>query len=183
MSIVKADYKKIVLNVLLFTFLIFFCNSGCLLDDTEKYIEDLESGNIMVKINATYQLGEKKERRAVPKLIKLLTNNPQKEIKLCIIEALGEIGENNSVEVLIEMLTETDKEIQIAAVVALGKIKDSQAVTPLLDVMTDKDIQLYAIAALGNIGDKKAVPALTKLLINKNKYVRYNSMMALKKIK
>ena len=132
---------KMILNILLLTFLILICNSGCLLNDTEKYIEDLHSENIMVKNNAIYYMGKYKEERAVPMLIRLLGDNQQKETRLCSINALGKIGDDRSVEALVEILRNTNKEIRIAAVEALGKIKNSKATKPLLNILADEDIR------------------------------------------
>ena len=174
---------KIILSILIFTFLIF--NSGCLLNDTEKYIEDLKSANVMVKKNAIYYLGDDEEKRAVPMLIELLNNDSSKEIKLSVTEALGKIGEVSSVDSLVLLLREKDKEIRIAAIEALGKLQDPKAVKPLIHILDDKndrDIELTAIWALGNTGDKSAIPALTKLLDDKDKYLRYNASQALKEI-
>lgn len=168
---------KVILSSLLFMFFIF--TFGC---NTETYLKNLKSENIKVKNDAVYQLGEKKEKSAVPVLIKLLTSDKCGETKLIVIEALGKIKESSSVNSLATVLSENDIKIKIAAIKALGKIKDSHAVQPLLNSLSDRDTQLFAIWALGNIGDRGAVPALTKLLGDNDQYVRYNASQALKKI-
>lgn len=171
---------KIILDILLFIFLIF--NFGCLSNDTEKYIKDLKSENITVRKNALYYLGKKKEKSAVPMLIEFLKDDQPKEIKLSAIDALGKICDSRSIDVLIGVLMEKDNDIRIAAVDALGKIRDPKAVKPLINILNDRDIKVIAIWALGNIGDKSAIPALTKLLDDQNKYLRYNAAQSLKKI-
>lgn len=174
---------KTILSVLILIFLIF--NFGCLSNDTEKYIEDLKSENIMVRKNALYYLGKKKEKTAVPMLIEFLKDDQPKETKLSAIEALGKICDSRSIDVLIGVLMEKDNDIRIAAVEALGKIRNPKAVKPLLNILNNKnnkDIRLTAIWALGNIGDNRAIPALTKLLGDQDNYVRYNAAQSLKKI-
>ncbi len=169
-----------ILSGLLALFL--FLNYGCSLNDTEKYLQDLKSENVMVRNNAIYYLGENKDKLAVPMLIGFLANDQPKKTKLISIEALGKIGEDTSVDALVNALKEKDNAIRMAAVEALGKIKDPKAVSPLINVLNNKDIKITAIWALGNIGDKSAVPALTTLLDDKDKYVSSNAAKALKKI-
>jgi len=171
---------KTIFKVLLFILLIF--NFGCLSNDTKKYIRDLKSENVMVRNNAIYYLGKKKEKRAVPLLIELLNNDQIKEIKLNAIESLGEIGEGSSVDALVNVLKEKDNDMRIAAVDALGKIREQKAVKPLINILSDRDIKVIAIWALGNIGGKSAIPILTRLLHDQDKYVRYNAAKALNKI-
>ena len=172
--------KKKILGGLLV--LILFLNYGCSLNDTEKYLQDLKSENVMVRNNAIYYLGENKEKLAVPMLIELLNNDQPKETRLNAIEALGKIEEAISVDPLVALLNEEDKEIKMAACDALGMIKNAKAAGPLIGILQDKDIQLTAIWALGNIGDKSAVPALTRLLNDQDKYVSSNAAKALKRI-
>ncbi len=169
-----------ILCILLFTFLISIF--GCLPKNTEEYIKDLKSENLMVRSKAIYHLGKKKKKGAVPILIDLLKHDQAKDIKISAIEALGKIGEETSVDELISVLKHNDNDIRIAACNALGNIRDPKAIRPLIRVLPDKDIQLSAIWALGNIGDQSAVPALSNLLNNQNKYVSYNAAQSLKKI-
>lgn len=168
---------KVILSSLLFMFFIF--TFGC---QTETYLEGLKSENIAVRNDAAYHLGEKKEKSAVPALIKLLTSDKHGETKLSVIEALGKIQEGSSVNSLVAALKENDIKIKIAAIEALGQIKDPRAVQPLLNTLSDTDTRLFAIWTLGNIGDRGAVPALTKLLGDHDQYLRYNASQALKKI-
>ena len=171
---------KTILGCLLAVFVIL--NFGCFSNNTEEYIEDLKSENVMVRNNAIYYLGKNKEKLAVPMLIELVNDDQPKETKLSIIEALGKIEGGRSVDALVGLLKEEDDEIRIAVVEALGKIRDPKASKPLINILSDKDVQHTAIRALGNIGDNSAVPALTKLLNDPDKYVSYNATQALKQI-
>ena len=168
------------IRVLLCTLMLF--NIGCVSNDTEKYLNDLESENVMVRNNAIDYLGENKEKLAVPMLIELLNNDQPKETKLMVIESLGKIGDSSSIDALVSALKEKDNEIRIAAVEALGKIKDPKAVKPLINVLNNKDIKITSLWAIGNIGDKSAIPYLTKLFDDQDEYVRYNASQSLKKI-
>ena len=171
---------KKILGGLLALFLFF--NYGCSLNDTEKYLQELKSENVMVRNNAICYFGKKRVKSAVPILIERLKDDMPKDTKKKSIEALGEIGEGSSIDILVTFLGEKDSEIRIAACNALGKIKNSKAVKPLINILNDEKIRLTAVWALGHIGDKSAVPALTKLLNDQDKYVCYNAAQSLKKI-
>jgi len=61
---------KKVLGVMLASFLIL--SLGCSFDQTEDYIRDLESENVVLRNEAIYYLGKEEEKSAVPLLIKIL---------------------------------------------------------------------------------------------------------------
>jgi HEAT repeat protein len=85
------------------------------------------------------------------------------------------------VEVLLDMLNDTDYGIRTIAVRFLGKIRDNRAVLPLIKLLKDKDKSLRAviISALGAIGDKRAVPDLIRCLKARNFTVRRNAFAAI----
>jgi len=60
-----------------------------------------------------------------------------KDIRLGIIEALGEIADPRSVEPLITLLENRDNEIRREAALALGAIGDPRAVGPLEELLRD----------------------------------------------
>jgi len=96
--------------------------------------------------------------------------------------ALGKIYKDDPVDVLIDVLKDSDKEIRIVAADTLGKIKDPRTVEHLIDVLSDKDLRITAIWALGNIRDRSAVPALTNLFNDQDEYVCYNVLQVLRRI-
>ena len=177
--------KAILSALISIIFIIFIISTGCILDNTEKYLNDLESENIMVRKNAIYYLGKEKVKSAVPKLIPLLKSSEPKEVKISTIEALGEIMEYSAVDALLDTLTEKDVDVKITAIQALGKIQDPKAAKSLTDILNNKDsehMRIITIWALGNIGDKIAIPTLTKLLGDPDDYIRYNAAQSLKRI-
>jgi hypothetical protein len=162
------------------TFVIF--NFGCASDESERYLHDLKSENITVVDNAIYFLAKEKDTRAVPMLRELINSERPKPFRLSAIQALGQIGEDSSVDTLIDVLNENENEIKLAAVEAIGKIKNPQAIKTLINLLENQDLRLTVIWALGNIGDYSAVPVMTELLDDEDKFVRYNAAQALKKI-
>jgi HEAT repeat protein len=73
-----------------------------------------------------------------------------KDIRLGIIEALGEIGDPKAVEPLIMLLEDRNNEIRWEAALALGAIGDTRAIGPLKGALKDRDryVRYGAAAAL-----------------------------------
>jgi HEAT repeat protein len=155
---------------------------GYFFDKTEKYLHDLQSGNVVAINKAMYYLGEDKKKDAVPVLIKLVNNEQPKTVRLSAMKALGKIYTRGIADALLGLLVKGEDKIQIAAVDALGKIKNKRATKPLISILSYKDSQLSVIRALGNIGDKSAVPALEKMVNDPDKFVSHNATLALKNI-
>jgi HEAT repeat protein len=89
----------------------------------------------------------------------------QTELRNACVDALGEIGDERAVDLLIEVVGGKDKRSRCHAAEALGKIGDKRAVESLLKLLKDKstDNRCYAAAALGELGEKSALPKLQKM--------------------
>lgn len=86
-----------------------------------------------------------------------------------IVKTLGEIGSDQAVDKICEMLQDPNEDTRIAAATALGSIGDKSAVGALCDALKrDDEASVHgAVAqALGNIGDKRAVDPLCTFLID-----------------
>jgi HEAT repeat protein len=69
------------------------------------------------------------------------------DVRQCVVEALGKIGDARAVEPLIAALTDSDGFIRVDAVKALGKIGDVRAVEPLIAALEGGHGRLRRIAA------------------------------------
>jgi hypothetical protein len=100
----------------------------------------------------------------------------------CVL--LGDVGDANTVGLLIETLRDQHKEVRRCAAEALGKIGDPQSVAPLINALRDSDeyVRQCVAAALGDIGDARAVDPLLEALNLQDKWVRYYVAEALGKI-
>jgi len=161
--------------------------AGCVFTDTERYISDLKSENVVAQRDAIFWLGEKKKKAAVSPLMDLLAIQRPKVIRLEAIIALGKIGASDPVDRLISILEETDNDILVAVIEALGKIEDPKAVKPIADLLTNNALRngaarITAIWALGNIGDRNAIPILTRLSGESDRFIAANASIALKQI-
>jgi hypothetical protein len=77
-----------------------------------------------------------------------------REVKLGIIEALGEIGDPRAVDPLIRELRDPSVEVRWEAALALGEIGDARGMTPLLAGLRDPDryVRYGTALALGKLG-------------------------------
>lgn len=168
---------------------------------TEGDLANLRSPNDAVKMEAIQKfsrregfplsllgrhLNQKTERKAVPIMVELLrSGNESEDIQLSILKAMGELGKRTQVSAssLIEKLRDGNPRIRLTAVESLGKIRDETAVPALIRLLDTETEKYPIIWALGEIGDKRAVPALNQLLASQDKYTRYNTDKALRKIR
>jgi capsular exopolysaccharide synthesis family protein len=187
----KRSFFRKILPVIFLTVLIL--SAGCskssnpyLNPAINDYLKSLKSSNVVIKRDAISKLGKLQVEEAVPELIKLL-NSDSAVIRPDLIDALGKIGDKAAVNPIMARLNDDSLRVREKAIESLGKIGDRKAAPPLISILEQKDKKsesevLIAIWALGNIGDKSAVYVLNSLLEDNNKYVRFNSTQALKKI-
>jgi HEAT repeat protein len=125
-------------------------------------------------------LGEAKEVRAVPHIIKMLDSS-QKEVRWNSVVALGKMGDSRALKPLIGQLGDRDSEMRANIIFALGEIGDPSVVEALTDSLTDRDSKVRAIAVstLAKIGDVKVVPSLMNALDDGSAGVRSEAVRAL----
>ena len=81
-----------------------------------------------------------------------------------IVEALGQVSDAKSVDVLTSALSDANVDIRKSATRALANIGGSHAVPPLLSALRDWQTRYIAAEALAKIGDRTAIPALVAVL-------------------
>ncbi len=121
-------------------------------------IELLEYGRNDAKICAIKALKKIKDRESAEPLMKVFYNYQGEEVRINILEALGEIGEPASVKMLIETLKGyggAGIRLRVAAAEALGKTGSADAIKPLEDtgnnVKESVELRDAARKALGQI--------------------------------
>jgi len=105
--------------------------------------------------------------------------------RLRAAEILGEIGDSEAVEYLIEALKDTDEAVRWNAAKALGKIRDNRAVDPLTDALedTDESVRRNAYEALGKLGDPKTKKRMVEGLKAREKNIRNQAAENLERMK
>lgn len=127
------------------------------------YIED-NAGARNSAIEALIRLG----KRSTVYLIEAF-NTPNKDVRKFIIDVLGELMDNRSLDLMLEAIRDEDENVSATAVEHLGKVGEPSVVDALLDILDRGDLwTAYPAAnALGRIGNKKAVPHLLQALKRK----------------
>ena len=131
----------------------------------EKLVQQLQSDNNDVVVNAARELGEMGNKLAVEPLI-LLFNNPNKSIQVrhSVAEALLRL-ESAPVEVaLLANLRHNDWHIRRNGAAILGQLRAEWAIQPLSQALRDAHptVRRTARAALRNIGTPESRKALAQ---------------------
>ncbi len=135
-----------------------------------QLIIDLSDSVPETRGTAAYQLGERRDPRAVEALIAALNDPYMKDSEYgpaaVAAAALGKIGDRRAVGPLIAALQGTAGGLRKSASRALAGLKDPRAVDPLIAALRDSsvDVRASAAAALGELQDLRAVEPLIAAL-------------------
>ncbi|MBI4680188.1 MAG: HEAT repeat domain-containing protein [Nitrospirae bacterium] len=127
-----------------------------------------EEENPEVKIEIIYLYGIKKYTRNMEFLNKALYNEIN-EISLAAIWALGEIGNEQAVKLLITGIKNIDHfhEHKVKGIIkVLKKIKDKKAIEVIIYQLKIKNIEGLMINILGEIKDSRAIKPMVEVLNN-----------------
>lgn len=108
---------------------------------------------------------------AIPYLIYDLEREQDLDVRLSIVNLLGDLRNDESYEVLLSLLPrETDVNILSAAVASVGKYRRASSIPTLLETLRGEDLWLkfHVVEALGEIGDRAALPAILPLYAEKS---------------
>ena len=97
-------------------------------------------------------------------------NDVDEFIRRAAVYTLGEIGNGQAAESLIQALNDI-KYVRRAATSALGEIDNPQAVDVLIQALKDKDNLYEVVKALGEIGSPKAVEPLIQVLNDEESWI------------
>lgn len=179
----RKQARRFLMSCMLVLPMCMVSSSGCKKDKGEDPISSLDSPNIVVRNDALHSLGKDKDESSVEAIVQVLRNKQHESTRLLAVNALGAIGSEDGAEVLIDLLKhDTSQEVRIAAAEALGHIKTTLAVDVLVEQLDNDALRPVCIWALGNIGGEESVAHLTTLLDHDDRFVRYNSMRALRQI-
>ncbi len=108
---------------------------------------------------------------AIGPIVALLRTESDIDVRLSLVNLLGDLRSSEAFDVLMEMLDrEQDINLASSIVSSLGKYRDAAALPTLLRVLRREDLWLkfHAIEALGEIGDRTALPAILPLYAEKS---------------
>jgi hypothetical protein len=145
--------------------------------EIKNYIQKLSNGE-----QSIYNALVACKYKAVPELIKALKNQ-NKQVRIMVITALGEIGSPDAISPLSDLLSkETRWDVRTSVIFALSNF-GKQGVPTLIQALKDKDshIRYQAANALDEIGSdaKNAISALNDAVKDENIHVRFAATKAL----
>jgi HEAT repeat protein len=118
---------------------------------------------------------------AVEALIETLTPGRRNRARKGALAALGQVGGERVLDVVIGASLDEDSKVRRSAATALGEIDGERAVAALTQALKDKDdwVAVEAATALRKIGDERAVDNLILALKHNNGFVRRDAVKAL----
>jgi HEAT repeat protein len=107
----------------------------------------------------------------VPMIVQRLRRRPDVDVRLSLVNLLGDLRSDDGFNVLRETLEdETDVNVASSIISSIGKFRDAAAIPHLMRVLQREDVWLkfHAVEALGEIGDRAALPAVLPLYAEKS---------------
>ena len=118
---------------------------------------------IRVRAAAAFALGEYRDKRAVPGLIKALADDGI-EVRLAAAGALGSTGDPRALPPLRTRIGDKDEEVRAAALLALADLGDTASVA-VISLRLVEDIKVpVRVAACAALGRLKAVTAIPRMV-------------------
>ncbi len=106
-------------------------------------------------------------REALPVLKKILSSEPDPELRAASSVALARLGDPEALRILLAALSDRNQYFRMSAVMSIGHLRDMAAIEPLIELYESQGVndELKAIicVALGNIADPSPEPALKKI--------------------
>jgi HEAT repeat protein len=156
-------------------------------DYPEKLVELVtEDPNANVRAAAAKALGTLRYRKAVPQLVKAL--NDEEWVCFSVLEALGELKEESSIDSIAGLLNSNSEAIRFAAIETLGKIGSSRAKPYLMEYASraDEIERNAALKSLIQIGDIPSLLGISDSLISmlregewEEKYIAMKGLVSL----
>ncbi|GAB4258568.1 MAG: hypothetical protein Kow0092_06270 [Deferrisomatales bacterium] len=142
-------------------------------------LELLDQADEAAAVDCIYLLGEIRDRRAIPSLIRNL-DDPRPAVRRHAVTALLRIGSSRSVEAVLARMSRQDKDLRQFIADALLRHGRS-ALEPLARALETDDAPLRREAAylLGELGDPAGAAALRGALADPDVGVRRNAAYAL----
>ena len=134
-----------------------------------------------VRAQAAESLGNLRDRKATPALIKAL-GDKNRNVRASVIVAFGYLRDRSAVEPLINYYkTEDDLGLRISALNVLGVLGDARALPLMIQTLKDKNARIRTIAAqaLGRLRKPEATKPLLEAAKDPDRNVRLYSVRSL----
>ena len=146
---------------------------------TEHVIELLDDPSDIVRRYAVEVLIRLQDRRSVPRLAQAAKEDGDWWVQERAIEALGELGDQRSTPVLVNLLTR--RELHWVCVEALGRLGDPRAVPYLGQLLKggSQEFRIEVLGALEGIGTPEIVDEVRKVAEDVDRPVRERALAIL----
>jgi HEAT repeat protein len=110
--------------------------------------------------------------------------DPDKNVRLAVVEAIGELRNTEAVPVLSQCLHDAHWEVRCAAAAALALLGERSTMPLLVEAMgdSDADMRVAAADALGMVGDVEAIEPLILAQLDPEMRVRQAALKALVRV-
>ncbi len=137
-----------------------------------------------VRAAAAASLGDLKQPQVLEDLLQSYRQETEWLVQFSIIAALGELGNVEAFDTLVEALTQGSDLTRTAAAAAIGDLGDARGIEVLQNYLTDEDWQLrYRVClSLEKIGGEAARPGLEQLTQDPVEQVATQAQEALQKL-
>jgi len=112
---------------------------------TDDLVADLSSRAWELRRDACEDLGQRREKRAVPYIVNLLRDTVG-AVRYAAVQALGMIGGDEIVQPLLDCLADTDFGDHAPVLEAIGNMRRAEAIPYLLTFLRDPDPMIRGIA-------------------------------------
>jgi HEAT repeat protein len=129
-------------------------------------------------------LSEIESSESLP-LFESLIDHDDRLVATAAIDALGKMGSEASVALLLARLDDPDYEEQLKPqlILALGSVGSAAAVDPLVGILENREQErvwrMYALDSLGKIGEERALPAIKAVFSERDALIRAYAASAL----
>jgi HEAT repeat protein len=124
----------------------------------------VEASDAAIVSDGAQILGRRRCAAALPHLAQL-AKGPDDNVAMAAIEAIGRIGGEGAIDLLIAAIQSGSFFRAFPAIDVLGRTGDPRAVAPLVALLGDPRYAIEAARALGSSGQPLALPPLTALLV------------------
>jgi len=132
-------------------------------DQAAPYMLDaLKDDDSWVRYNAVRSIARHRRTDAFDALLQLVETDQASHVRIAAIDALGDIGGQRAIEILVPLVVSIDRDVNRAALNALGAIAHTEALAPLIAAARSQDStrRISAAFALGSRGGPEAVETL-----------------------
>lgn len=154
--------------------------------DIKTKLKELKHKDPAVRMQAVEHLGQAKAKEAILPISDALRKEKNKEVKLIMIDGLGNISDEKAAPVLKEHLNSEDREIKGSAACALAKLGQAEAIPVLEEIILNQEekqgMRSYAVRSLTGIKTKESVAVLGKALTDEDKVIRLQTVVSLANI-